>query len=749
MDIIEYSCKLDTLVNEDVRDLLGADVDVLRSEHGVDNPDSLKKAIAEISEQGRLLNVGIVGRVKAGKSSLLNALFFEGRTILPKAATPMTAALTTISYGEKFSAHVEFYTQDDIKKIQERAQIYEQRLRELEKHHFDEMRRRLKRAQEKTEKAVPNDSEIEEMANKKAKKDMQKNISLDAAHDQAERIRDSGIDVRNLDGRAVISANSAEDLAGKLIAYVGADGQYMAFTKAVHILMPLDDLRDIKVIDTPGLNDPVQSREDRTIELLKTCDAIFIVSPAHQFLNEQDLEMMGRITAKEGIQELVVVSSQIDSSLYGSEKRARLSDAVSNLQEQFADRTSNVLAALKKSNPEVGAVFDLLIQLPREHLLHSSGVAYSLSTSLEMRDKWDGIEQHTWGILSDNYPDFFSLDDLDISRKSLNFLANVNAIRERLSIVREKKNEISRKKYNSLVASKIKGLDSFRFDMIRLVGLQIKRVNGANINDLNELIKSLGNKRKKLSKRVDLNYNDIMNVYKQESKQSLIDEVSKLRKGAAEGMEKNTGEEQETRKRGKDGALSWIANKLWGGGQEIYRVNVSSIMTAGVAEIIRNFIRDSETRLSGVALRLKKDLDVKLSNTLTPLIVEILGEDSDIDMISEVVYGVINGLPHHEFIGLGDLGEISEELKPQGKLSDYYADQYINNAVNFLAKKDMECCKKVERFVRDIDVSQRKEISDMFIDDLQSRIESLKKQKADYENTITRLKSIEARLKEF
>ena len=148
---------------------------------------------------------------------MLNSLFFEGRTILPKAATPMTAALTTLSYGEKFSAHVEFYTQDDISKIQERAQIYEQRLREKEKQYFDEMRSRLKRDKEKTEKTVPNDSEIEEMANKKAKKDMQKNISLDAAHDQAERIRNSGIDVRNLEGRAVFRSSivrSSRDCTG-------------------------------------------------------------------------------------------------------------------------------------------------------------------------------------------------------------------------------------------------------------------------------------------------------------------------------------------------------------------------------------------------------------------------------------------------------------------------------------------------------------------------------------------------------
>ena len=56
-----------------------------------------KNHAEEILNTNRDLKIGIVGQVKAGKSSFLNALIFDGRDILPKAATPMTAALTKIS----------------------------------------------------------------------------------------------------------------------------------------------------------------------------------------------------------------------------------------------------------------------------------------------------------------------------------------------------------------------------------------------------------------------------------------------------------------------------------------------------------------------------------------------------------------------------------------------------------------------------------------------------------------------------
>ncbi|MEN1450832.1 hypothetical protein, partial [Pseudomonas aeruginosa] len=136
--------------------------------------------------------------------------------------------------------------------------------------------------------------------------------------------------------------------------------------------MPLEALRDICIIDTPGMNDPVQSREERTVELLKICDVVFIVSPAGQFLNEQDLEVMGRITQKEGVQELVLVASQIDTQLYGSEKRTRLSDAVDAIRQQLSIRAQSALTNLKLSSPEVGAVFDNLIASVHRNLLHSS-----------------------------------------------------------------------------------------------------------------------------------------------------------------------------------------------------------------------------------------------------------------------------------------------------------------------------------------------------------------------------------------
>ena len=52
----------------------------------------------------------------------------------------------------------------------------------------------------------------------------------------------------------------------------------MPYTKAVQISLNNPNLKDLEVIDTPGVNDPIASREERTKALLKDCDVVFIIS---------------------------------------------------------------------------------------------------------------------------------------------------------------------------------------------------------------------------------------------------------------------------------------------------------------------------------------------------------------------------------------------------------------------------------------------------------------------------------------
>ena len=138
--------------------------------NGIGDTKNLQAALDEVNNVDRLLRVGIIGRVKAGKSSLLNALIFNGKDILPKAATPMTAALTRMEYSENVRAEVEFYDQADLDQIAENSRRYEQNFETAKKARLAELTQEnelLKKEHRQSE--IMTEGEIKQLAEEYAR----------------------------------------------------------------------------------------------------------------------------------------------------------------------------------------------------------------------------------------------------------------------------------------------------------------------------------------------------------------------------------------------------------------------------------------------------------------------------------------------------------------------------------------------------------------------------------------------------
>ena len=153
--------------------------------NGIGDTKNLQAALDEVNNVDRLLRVGIIGRVKAGKSSLLNALIFNGKDILPKAATPMTAALTRMEYSENIRAEVEFYDQADLDQIAENSRRYEQNFETAKKARLAELTQKnelLKKEHRQSE--IMTEGEIKQLAEEYARGEVEKSIELSSAYDQ-------------------------------------------------------------------------------------------------------------------------------------------------------------------------------------------------------------------------------------------------------------------------------------------------------------------------------------------------------------------------------------------------------------------------------------------------------------------------------------------------------------------------------------------------------------------------------------
>ncbi|WRB07079.1 dynamin family protein [Helicobacter pylori] len=179
------------------------------SDNAVIKTEELEKTLKEMQAKDRDLKVGIIGHMKAGKSSLLNALIFEGVEVLPKAATPMTASLTVLKYANTLSAEVEFYSPKDIAELKSEHERY---VREFNKIVEEEVKKQKEkqslsnRAKEglknlgksltknKNSEAAPkenilSDGEIVKRAERIAKSELEKDTKLVLSYDQYEKIK--------------------------------------------------------------------------------------------------------------------------------------------------------------------------------------------------------------------------------------------------------------------------------------------------------------------------------------------------------------------------------------------------------------------------------------------------------------------------------------------------------------------------------------------------------------------------------
>ncbi|GAA8273899.1 dynamin family protein [Helicobacter pylori] len=486
------------------------------SDNSVIKTEELEKTLKELQDTNRDLKVGIIGRVKAGKSSLLNALIFEGVEVLPKAATPMTASLTILKYAKTLSAEVEFYSPKDIVELENEHERY---VREFNKIVDEEVKKQKEkqslanRAKEgfkkisnkssgnKSDKEAPkerilSDEEINKMAERIAKRELEKDTKLVSSHDQYEKMKKSGlINTEKLDPR--IQANSLQELNQKLLQFVGADGKYMPYTKAVQISLNNPNLKDLEVIDTPGVNDPIASREERTKALLKDCDVVFIVSPSNQFLTDSDMSLFDRVSNKEGLQEIYFVASQADSAVLSMsevEKSGQhLPTALENAQKALSSQLNNIMEALIQKNPNQREIFEKAI---KNGVILASGVCFSMYKDFNNQASWERnkkTEEYHNALqnLRDAYPDAFNSDDK--SKESLLFLSNMGAIEERLEKAAQEKEKLMLKNLKSKIESQANNLHSLIVQLLQDLEEEKKRIKNADISAIKEQIEAYQN----------------------------------------------------------------------------------------------------------------------------------------------------------------------------------------------------------------------------------------------------------------
>lgn len=358
--------------------------------------ETFRKGADTVLGDNQVLKIGVVGQVKAGKSSFLNSLFFDGENVLPRASTPMTAGLTVLEYGEDNEFIVDYYNEREWQTFEGKAREYDNALSDF-------------RAANPQVAQALNDEEIARQLGlpKYAKwpKELVSNCSSAA---RAKVGLKSGSDSRPF--------SDIRDLQDILADYVGADGRYTSVVKSLTIHLNDERLKDLRIVDTPGVNDPIQSREYKTREFLRECHGVFLLSYSGRFFDCTDVNFLSGRIGSEGIGTVVLVASKFDSVLQdvGMKFPDALTDAWEDCERQLKKHFHRNLETADYKGDE-----------PR--FVISSGIGYSIYK--KPRDRWDSTERKVVSQMQRFYPSYFDTDE-DIKDTFFN-LANIDEIREK------------------------------------------------------------------------------------------------------------------------------------------------------------------------------------------------------------------------------------------------------------------------------------------------------------------------------
>ncbi|MGL2428120.1 dynamin family protein [Helicobacter pylori] len=751
------------------------------SKKSVIKTEELEKTLKEMQAEGRDLKVGIIGRVKAGKSSLLNALIFESVEVLPKAATPMTASLTILKYANTLSAEVEFYSPKDIAELENEHGRYvrefnrivgEEVKKQKEKQslsnrakegfkNFGNMLNRNKNPEAVPKERVLSDEEIVKRAERIAKNELEKDTKLVSSHDQYEKMKKSGsLNTENLDPR--IQANSLQELNQKLLQFVGTDGKYMPYTKAVRISLNNPNLKDLEVIDTPGVNDPIASREERTKALLKDCDVVFIISPSGQFLTESDMSLFDRVSRKEGTQEIYFVASQADSAVLSmsevEKSNQHLPTALENAQKSLSSQLNNIMGALIENYPNQREVFEKAI---KNGVILASGVCFSMHKDFNNQDSWERNQKteeyhNALRNLRDSYPDAFDSDDK--SKESLLFLSNVGAIEERLKKAAQEKEEIMSQKLQSYAESQANNLHSFIAQLLQDLEEEKKRVKNADISAIKEQIRAY----EKLSNEIETWFDEVYGNFIKDFFINIEDGLEKTLEEFIQKTEKDNenqkGKEDEyiTKKVEQDGFLGSVARFFGqvfsddelGYEQKGYYKKVTSAKAGAVLDYLTEMHESCERALNDSTNSFKVVFKKELYAEVFSQLREIISDD----LIDEVAFkksvdAVLNSIEFEEFDYADKLpGEIRGKT---GFLKGDEANAFIQSVENHARGFEAEAKQDVKGYVQGLSENLgEQDFANGVLSKLQQDMQNLHNQAQNKEQSIAQLDAQIKALKE-
>ena len=529
---------------------------------------NLKTSLDEKREEKRIFKLGIVGQMKTGKSSFLNEYLF-GEEILPTAATPMTAALTLIKYSDENKAEIEFYNRDDWSSIEENNKEYEK-----------EYKKALEEAKEEAEKKG-------RVFNKERFKFEDVDSILKGSYEIYKNFKENGLDKSSLGETKTIKISNKKNILEDLKEYVGSKGKYTPLVKMTTLYINDDRIKDYIIVDTPGTNDPIISRGQKTKEFLGKCDYIIFLSYSSQFLDNNDNAYIKEQLPSEGIRDILILASKFDNQL---SQESVFEDADGDIKVAYEEEKRKLSRKLNRWSEEFKKDENPL-DLSKSELAFQSTMLYRIYKNF---DNLSGIEKEIFNRLEEDY------NNSTFTKELLKDLSGMPAVEKKISNILVRKEEIMKNGIKNLFDGKKDSLSKI-LEKIRK-GFEERKfeLSDVGMKDIESKISNLQGKISDLSSEIK----NSVRTERENFDKKLKDEISKISntKDRYSSLQKQSRSYEEEVDVDKGWFTSW---KFWPHTEtKTVRRNETFINIQDSIEQIISFAQDASERIERTSERL-------------------------------------------------------------------------------------------------------------------------------------------------
>ena len=653
----------------------------------VDGYRKAEKNAQSILDTNRDMKIGIVGQVKAGKSSFLNALVFDGNDLLPRAATPMTAALTKIRYAERSYANVHFYSEEDWAYIERTSDMCEQRLAEKIrqwKEDQERLRRQRTGKMEKLRNSVMAHTEAVAEPTEQIRKRLYDEISerYRSCHELVETAKEKEVSPSSVIGQT--REISVTDIKGDLMDYVGAHGNFTPYVKFIEIGLQNELLRNLEIVDTPGLDDPIVSRTVQTTQFLQQCDLVFVLSPTPQFLNRNEMDFIVKTLPRESIRHAILVGSKFDSVLLDDPGRTK-KNIVSAVREtrRKLDNSAHRIIDGEAGNADGDAAARMLRKLKEHPIYYVSSILYGIGKKKRQGLPLNEEEEHILGRLHQTFEGV--PDDVEFF---LSF-ANIDGLREKeFQKIRMEKENIIREKSAEFVK------DQYREFLKQLDEMQQEAEQNQRIlqsSDISGLEKELEHSRHALLS-MNRSIKDIFAKCGREAYKYLAGVAVDIRAETKDYQHINVNSESRSHERSR--TTGWFIFK-----KTHYYTVTENYKTASVSDVLNNidgYITDAERK---IIQQLNNAVDIHaVKNEIKDNVLRAF-QESGSSFHEQDILGPVDNILHK--LTIPRFSIVNREAYQQFVITDFYGAQVEGQDIHRLAMKQTETLQKIAQDVSD------------------------------------------------